>query len=384
MRRRFAWRRGLLPGHGSVVAIAMLSWLEFTVGLLTWCGVLWDGFATIVLPRTVTPMRRTSGRFYRWSWLLWAAMGRRIRRPDRRLSFLAVYGPLSVMILLILWAGLMIVAFALIYHGLGPRFQSAAGSAGFGTLLYMSASTFLTLGLGDVTSPDAVGRLFILLEAGTGYIFLALIITYMPVLEQAYGAREVGNVLIHSRAGHPASGIRLLHRYAGTDRSEILRGNLREAERWMAAILQSHLAHPVLSFYRAHHWGQSWLVSLTTLLDSSALLIAGGDGLLVAQARLTYLMGLRLLKDMTDALSIAVNPMCPVRLTEADLPTVRAALSASGVALTFGPGASNQLLRLVRRYDVYLFALSAWLVIPLPSWISTIDGDPEAEGPEGP
>src|SRR5690349_6471353 len=130
----------------------MLSWLEFTVGLLTWCGVLWDGFATVVLPRTVTPMRRTSGRFYRWSWFL--------------------------------WSGLMIVAFALIYHALGPRFQSAAGSVGFGTLLYMSASTFLTLGLGDVTSPDAVGRLFILLEAGSGYIFLALIITYMPVLEQ--------------------------------------------------------------------------------------------------------------------------------------------------------------------------------------------------------
>ena len=92
--------------------------------------------------------------------------------PDSRLSFLAVYGPLSIVLLLVLWALLMIVAFALIYHGLGPRFQAAAGSVGFGALLYMSASTFLTLGLGDVTSSDAIARLFILLEAGTGYIFL--------------------------------------------------------------------------------------------------------------------------------------------------------------------------------------------------------------------
>ena len=53
----------------------------------------------------------------------------------------------------------------------------------------MRASTFLTLRLGDVTSPDTITRLFILLEAGSGYIFLALIITYMPVLEQAYGGR---------------------------------------------------------------------------------------------------------------------------------------------------------------------------------------------------
>ena len=159
--------------------------------------------------------------------------------------------------------------------------------------------------------PDPIGRFFIILEAGTGYIFLALIITYMPVLDQAYGVREVGNLLIHSRAGRPPGAIKLLRRYSGTDRSEILRGNLREAERWMAETLQSHLSHPVLSFYRAQHWGQSWLVSLTTVLDSCALLIVGGEGLPAAQARLTYRMGLRLLKDLTDALGIAVDPRVP-------------------------------------------------------------------------
>ena len=34
------------------------SSLEISVGSLIWLGVLWDGFATIVLPRTVAPMRR--------------------------------------------------------------------------------------------------------------------------------------------------------------------------------------------------------------------------------------------------------------------------------------------------------------------------------------
>ena len=213
-------------------------------------------------------MRRLSGRFYRWSWRLWAAAGRRIRDPQSRLSFVAVYGPISIVLLIVLWAGLMIVAFALIYQGLGPRFQATAGSIGFGTLLYMSGSTFLTLGLGDVTSRDPFGRLFMILETGTGYIFLGLMITYMPLLHQAYGSREVGNLLIHSRAGHPPSAIKLLHRYSGTDRSEVLRGILREAERWMADVFQSHLSHPVLSFYRAQHQGQSWLVSLTTVLDA--------------------------------------------------------------------------------------------------------------------
>src|SRR5262245_51263294 len=140
------------------MATTMLSWLELAVGLLIWCGVLWDQFATIILPRTVAPMRRVSGRFYRRSWLLWAAVGRRIRQPELRLSFLAVYGPLSVILLLILWAGLIIVAFTMVYQGLGPRFLSAAGSVRFGTLLYTSASIFLTLGLGDVTAPDSIAR----------------------------------------------------------------------------------------------------------------------------------------------------------------------------------------------------------------------------------
>jgi hypothetical protein len=356
----------------------MLSWLELAVGLLIWCGVLWDGFATIVLPSTVAPMRRLAGRFYKWSWRLWSAIGRRMRESDLRLSFLAIYGPVSVLVLLVLWAGLLIFAFAMIYHGLGDRFQADRGSLGFGALLYMSGSTFFTLGLGDITSTDPLARLYMILEAGTGYVFLALIITYMPVLDQAYGAREVGNLLIHARAGHPRGAIKLLRRYSGTDLSEILRVNLREAERWMAETLQSHLSHPVLTFYRAHHWGQSWLVSLTTLLDSSALLIGSGDGLLAAQARFTYLMGLRLLKDLTDGLGIEVDPRCRIRLTEADLPTLPVRLRVSGITLTLGPTASNRLIRLVRRYDVYLFALSTWLVIPLPPWMSTIYGGREA------
>ena len=256
----------------------MLGWLEFVVGLLVWLGVIWDGFATIVLPRTVAPMKRLSGRFNRWSWRLWAAAGRRVSPPDRQLIFLAIYGPISVMVLLILWGGLMILAFTLIFQGMGPRFQGGTGPLGFGAMLYMSASTFLTLGLGDVTSTDPIARFFIILEAGTGYVFLGLIITYMPVLEQAYGSREVGNVLIHSRAGHPPGAIKLLHRYSAPDRQDLLPSNLREGERWMAEILQSHLSHPVLSFYRAQHWGRSWLVSLTTLLDSCAMLIVGWRG----------------------------------------------------------------------------------------------------------
>lgn len=355
----------------------MLLWSEFTFGLVIWLAVIWDGFATIVLPRTVAPMRRFSGRFYRVTWWIWSALGRRIGSDGLRLSFLAVYGPISVMLLLIVWATLMMIAFAMIYHALGPRFQSTSGPIGFGTLFYMSASTFLTLGLGDVTSSDPIGRLFVILESGTGYLFLGLMVSYMPVLEQAYGEREVGNLLLHSRAGHPPGAIKLLHRYASPDRLEILRDNLRQAESWMSEILQTHLSHPVLSFYRAQQWGQSWLIALTITLDCCALLIVSGEGMAAEQARLTYRMGLRLVEALTGALGLKVDPRNRGRLTEADHPSLAAAMEASAMPWTIGPREMARLVRLARRYELYLLPLSEWLVIPLPEWTPAADAEPE-------
>ncbi len=351
----------------------MFRSFELVAGHLIWWISIWDSFATIVLPRTVAPMRRPSGRFNHFSWALWSMIGRRIRAPQLQLSFLAIYGPISVILLLILWGGLMIFAFAMIYHGLGANFDAASGTVGFGTLLYTSASTFLTLGLGDVTSPQPIGRTFVILEAGSGFIFLGLMISYMPLLDQAYSAREVGNQLIHSRAGRPPSGMKFLLRYADSGRSDILRGILRETERWMAEIQQSHLSHPVLSFYRAQRSGQSWLVSLSTMLDACALLIAGGEGLPAAQARITYHMGLTLLVDLTHALGVRVDPQCQKRLAEGDLPAIVATFQGSGLKLSFTPASTHALVRLVERYDVYLSVLSDWLVIPLPAYVPSRD-----------
>jgi hypothetical protein len=353
--------------------VGMFGAFELAFGLLIWWIALWDSFATIVLPRTVAPMRRPSGRFNQWSWALWSMIARRIRQPGLQLSFLAIYGPISVILLLILWGGLMIVAFAMIFQGLGAEFVAASGTVGFGTLIYTSASTFLTLGLGDVTSPEPIGRTFVIMEASSGFIFLGLLISYMPLLDQAYSSREVGNQLLHSRAGRPPNGIKFLLRYADASRSDILRGILRDSERWMAEVMQSHLSHPVLSFYRAQRPGQSWLVSVTTVLDACALLIAGGEGLSASQARISYQMGLRLLVDLSTALGVKVDPKRHPRLAEADLPAIVAVCDSSGLKLSLTPISSRALLRLVERYDVYLSALSDWLVIPLPSWIPPRD-----------
>lgn len=361
----------------------MIGRLEIAIGVLLWCAVGWDAFCVVVLPWAEAPRWTPSGRFTIWCWRLWAAAGRRIpgRRPRR--NVLSVYGPLVVMLLLALWAGLMVLAFALIYHGLGARFLADSGPVGFGTLLYTSGSTFLTLGLGDVTTPDPAGRLFMILEAVSGFTFLALVITYMPVLHQAYAAREVGSLLIHSRAGRRPSAIRLLGRYAGPERSEVLRGNLREAERWMAETLQSHISHPVLAFYRAQHAGQSWLIALAAVLDSCALVVADGQGLAAPQARLTYRMGVRLLQDLTEVLGAPVGRPCRPRLAEADVPALLQAARDAGLGQRLGPDAAYELLRLVNGYDRQLLSLAAWLEVALPHWIPSEPDGQDSEVGDG-
>ena len=100
------------------------------------------------------------------------------------------------------------------------------------------------------------------------------------------------------------------------------------------------------------------------------------------QARLTYRMGLHLLKDLTDALAITIDPRCRGRLTEADLPALLAGSKAAGLTLNLEPAATAELLRLVHRYDVYLVALSAWLVIWLPLWVPQEAASPGRDDPE--
>jgi hypothetical protein len=121
---------------------------------------------------------------------------------------------------------------------------------------------------------------------------------------------------------------------------------------------------------------------LATVLDATALLIVGSDGLLAAQARITDRMGLRLLVDLTDELCLKVDPESQTRLTEGDLPVLRARVTASALPLRLGTAALTELLRLNRWYDVYLSALSACLVITLPPWVSRLNEDQSADAIE--
>ena len=167
--------------------------------------VLWDAFEAVLLPRRVTRPLRFSHFYYVHSWKPWAALSRRIRPGKRRNSFLSLFGPLSVLVLIGLWASGLITGFALLQWSLGTDLHGPDDRAGPGTYFYLSGTTFFTLGFGDVTPLDPPGRALSVIEAGLGFGFLAVVISYLPVLYQAFSGREVTISLLDARAGSPPS-----------------------------------------------------------------------------------------------------------------------------------------------------------------------------------
>lgn len=76
------------------------------------CAILHDAFEVMLLPRRVKNKTRIVRYFFDTTWSLCSAIGRRIHTEDKRNSFLALYGPSSLVLLLMVWAFGLMAAFA--------------------------------------------------------------------------------------------------------------------------------------------------------------------------------------------------------------------------------------------------------------------------------
>nr|MDQ3744191.1 potassium channel family protein [Acidobacteriota bacterium] len=298
--------------------------------------VLGDTFETIVLPRRVTRRLRLTRVFYRVTWAPVAGLARRRPPSKKRDRYLSFYGPLSLLMLLTVWAVGLILAFAALQWSTGARLYAPDAPATFGTYLYMSGVTFFTLGYGDVYPLDTVGRVLAVIEAGTGFGFLAVVIGYLPVLYQAFSRREVSISLLDARAGTPPSAAELLRRHSEGQNMAELGQLLSDWERWAAELMESHLSYPVLCWFRSQHDNQSWLASLTTVLDACALVVVGVDGASARQAQLTFAMARHAVVDLAQIFNASPQAPKDDRFPPAEIERLRTVLSAAGIALRDG------------------------------------------------
>lgn len=342
----------------------MLRLLVGLLGFALFAVIVWDAIETVLVPRRIGRRFRLTRFFYIVTWRAWRAMVAPVRRAPRREAILGFYGPLSLVMLLAFWAFGFVVAFALM--GWAVRTPGEVTRHGFPLLLYMSGETFFTIGFGDFTQASPVGRFLAVLEGGLGFGFLGTVVGYLPTMYSAFSEREVEISLMDAHAGSPPTAAEFLRRNPAGTVGCVER--LRTWERWSAQLLERHISYPQLAYYRSQHVNQSWLASLTMILDSTAVVLArSGDGM-HEQAHHTFAMARHALVDITQVFFRRYRPFTNSRMSDAQMAAIRSAIAAGGGAPVSPAAFERRLTELRILYEPYAQALAAYLLLELPPW----------------
>jgi hypothetical protein len=271
-------------------------------------AVLLDVFQSVVLPRRAESVLRVSPHLVSLLWPIWRRFGLRLQPAWRREDFLATYAPLVLVLLLMMWVGLLVVGFGLALHALQEQFQPRIDD--YETAFYVAGTSLLTIGYGDFVATSGPARAAALLAGAAGLSIVALVIALAFNLYASFARREVLVLMLDARAGVPPSGVMLLETYGRYQIIDELGEMFGRFELWTAEMLDSHLAYPILSYFRSSHDGQSWVSALGAVLDAATLLTtvvpaeaAQNDNRLRssrASAEMMYSIGCHAIVDLTQ------------------------------------------------------------------------------------
>ncbi len=345
--------------------------MRFIVGLgslLLIAAILLDAFEAVLLPRRVTHGYRFIRFFYRHTWRGWRRLVMWVPSTRRRETLLSVFGPLALLVLFCSWASGLVIAFGLLHWALKTPIAAREIASTVEDYLYFSGTTFFTLGYGDLTPTGFVGRLLAVLESGLGFGFLAMIISYHPVLTQAFSRREIVISLLDARGGSPPTAAQILLRCHGPQAAQAMIADLQTWETWSAELLESCLSFPMLAYYRSQHDNQSWLAALTAILDTCALKLCETDQPDHHQARLTFAIARHAAVDLTLIFKITPVKPDPDRLPPVDFSKLNELLSEAEIHLAGGAKAELKLTELRAMYEPFVNALGRYFLLRLPEF----------------
>ena len=121
---------------------------------------------------------------------------------------------------------------------------------------------------------------------------------------------------------------------------------------------------------------------MTTILDASALLLVGIEGIEPRQAPMTFAMARRALIDIAHIFRVPPEgaPEALDRLPSAELTRLRDLLQADARLLS-GADANEKLRRLRATYEPTAHGLSDYLLMPLPPWLPPAEVGGDATSP---
>ncbi len=346
----------------------LLNISSIAIGIVVIILTLSDVFAAVVMPRATARRYRVSFLAWRLAWYTWPRLAWRLyaANEDLREDFLAVFAPFMLIALIGLWVTLLILGFGLVLWGL--RGGIAPGHASFGGMLYFAGSSLLTIGFGDVVGRSALPRFVSVLAGLAGLSLLSILTAFLFALFGSFQQRETFVVTTAARAGTPPSGVNLLAIAGYSHTQEDLSSLMSDAQRWAAAVMESHLAYPVLAFFRSSHDEQSWVGTLGTLLDAATLIMTTIKGVRAGQAGIFYSVGRHATRDLSRYFRVGIaEGSAGIERQEFEHACDR--LASAGYKLQDRNEAWRQFFQLRSGYAPHLNALATFFEIPPLQWV---------------
>lgn len=350
---------------------------EATLGVLILAVAFYDVFQSVVLPRPSVGKLRVAPWILRPLWAAWRWLGTRESRIDRRENWLGTFGPVGLMALLGFWSLSSILGYALILDAI--RDQIEPPPANFGTSLYFSAGTLLPLSYGEILPIGGLAQVVVVAESATGVGLIALVISLLFSLYGSFQRREELVVTLDALAGAPPAGLQILETVANHRMPDELTATFDAWRGWSAAVLESHLAYPILVYFRSSHDNEAWLNSFGAVMDAATLVLSTvvSEDETEGHARLMFKVGNHLVEDLAWYFRIKNTGVPIVERQEFD--DARERLIKAGFHCRESDAAWSQFAALRSLYATPLNLLAARMAIMPAKWIGDRSYLPHAQ-----
>lgn len=245
--------------------VMLFNVLLFLLGIAVVAAALTSAVLTLVLPRGTRDF--LTHIVYRLSGLLFLLPTRMARSYIQRDRVMALYAPLTLIMLPISWLTLVLLGYMLMYWTVGERTWSEA--------FLLSGSSLFTLGFAQANTIFEL--ILVFSEAAIGLGMVALLIAYLPSMYSAFSSREKAVNLLGVRAGSPPSAVEWLSRAQRNQWLENLGEEYGVWESWFAELEESHTSLSALVFFRSPQPDRSWITASGAVMDSAALMLAVVD-----------------------------------------------------------------------------------------------------------
>jgi hypothetical protein len=333
----------------------------FAVIVLT----MFDVFFSVIVPRPTRSRLRASVLLSRNAWKAWRHLAGRITNPDKREEVLGIFAPAQLVMLAVMWLSLFIGGYGLVFFGLRAQTH---GIESLGSALYFAGTSFLTIGYGDITPAGPVTRILSVVAGATGFGVVAIVTTFLFSIFGSFQTREAFVITFGARSGAPPSAVDLL---LGAQKLGMLDRVLGIAEPgliWMAQVLETHLAYPVLIVFRSTHDGLSWVGTLGALLDAATLVLTTLDHPQTGEAALVVKLGRHVVDDIANYFELANSGDVGIERSEFEQAYTR--FREAGIALRPLDDAWEGFRRTRAAYASRLNQMATYLQIPPQQWIS--------------